>query len=274
MYKIDFNQPLNVHFIGIGGISMSGLAEILHKRNFRISGSDWAASTITEKLEKSGMKIAIGHRPTNITDDTQLVIYTAAVKEDNVEYIEAKKKNIPLMDRATLLGQMMRNYEYPICVSGTHGKTTTTSMVSHVLLSAQTDPTISIGGILDVIDGNIRVGKSDYFLAESCEYCDSFLKFYPYIGIILNVEADHLDYFKDIHHVRRSFHAFAGRVPDEGYLVINGEIYNYEALIEGLTCQIMTYGCDPSFDFSADNIRYNDMGNPSYDFYHKGKKNS
>ncbi len=272
MYKIDFNQPLNVHFIGIGGISMSGLAEILHKRNFRISGSDWAASIITEKLEKSGMKIAIGHRPTNIADDTQLVIYTAAVKEDNVEYIEAKKKNIPLMDRATLLGQMMRNYEYPICVSGTHGKTTTTSMVSHILLSAETDPTISIGGILDVIDGNIRVGKSDYFLAESCEYCDSFLKFYPYIGIILNVEADHLDYFKDIHHVRRSFHAFAGRVPDEGYLVINGEIDNYEALIEGLTCQIMTYGCDPSFDFSADNIRYNDMGNPSYDFYHKGKK--
>lgn len=272
MYIIDFNQPLTVHFIGIGGISMSGLAEILHMRHFHISGSDWTDSDITEKLKSLGMNIAIGHHSSNITDDIQLVIYTAAVKEDNVEYIEAKKKNIPLMDRATLLGQMMRNYAYPICVSGTHGKTTTTSMVSHVLLSAKTDPTITIGGMLDVIDGNIRVGESDYFVAESCEYCDSFLKFYPYIGIILNVEADHLDYFKDIHQIRQSFHAFADRIPEDGYLVINGDIENCEALTDNLSCHIMTYGLDPSFDFSAKHIQYDAMGNPSYMLYHKGKE--
>lgn len=271
MYIIDFNKPLNVHFIGIGGISMSGLAEILHKRGFTITGSDWNRSAITDKLEELGMKVAIGHHPHNITEDVQLVIYTAAVKEENVEYIEARERNIPLMDRATLLGQMMRNYKYPICISGTHGKTTTTSMASLGFLAADTDPTISVGGILDAIGGNIRVGQSDYFLVESCEYCDSFLKFYPYIGVILNVEADHLDYFDDVHHVRRSFNAFAKRIPEEGYLVIHGGIEAYDDIIRDVNCHTITYGLDSSYDFSADNIRYNELGHATYDLYHKGQ---
>jgi UDP-N-acetylmuramate--alanine ligase len=272
MYTINFNKPINVHFIGIGGISMSGLAEILHQKGFKVSGSDMNSSAITKKLSHIGIDVFIGHRPTNISDNTDLVIYTAAVKTDNEEYIAALDRNIPLIDRATLLGQMMKNYKYPIAISGTHGKTTTTSMVSHILLNANTDPTISIGGILNAINGNIRVGHSDYFVTESCEYCDSFLRFNPYISIILNIEADHLDYFKDINHIRNSFTEFASKLPSNGYLVINGDIDNYQEITNNLDCNIITYGKDKSFDFTVENIKYNDEGFPIYDLIHKGEK--
>ncbi|MCT4542770.1 MAG: UDP-N-acetylmuramate--L-alanine ligase [Vallitalea sp.] len=272
MYKINFNKPLNVHFIGIGGISMSGLAEILHQKGFTITGSDWKVSSLTKKLETLNIKVFIGHRESNISDDTNLVIYTSAVKKDNVEYMTALERGLPLIDRATLLGQMMKNYKYPVAVSGTHGKTTTTSMISHILLSAKTDPTISIGGILNAIDGNIRVGHSDYFVTESCEYCDSFLKFNPFLSIILNVEKDHVDYFKDINQVRNSFKTFAHKLPDDGYLIINGDIDNYTELISDLNCHIITYGNNENFNFYASNIRYNELGYPTYDLIHNGNK--
>ena len=205
MYQIDFKKPLAIHFIGIGGISMSGLAEILMKEGFRVSGSDTLESELTDRLAAAGAGIFYGQRTENITDDIDLVVYTAAVHPANPEYAEAVRRQIPMISRADLLGQMMRNYEQAVAVSGTHGKTTTTSMLTEILLTAKKDPTVTVGGILHSIGGNIRVGGSEIFLTEACEYTNSFLSFNPTMEVILNVEADHLDFFKDIDDIRHSF---------------------------------------------------------------------
>ena len=184
MYQIDFDTPISVYFMGIGGISMSGLAEVLLSRGFKISGSDMKQSTLTKSLEQKGALVHYGQRAENITDDIDLIVYTAAISSENPEYQAAQQKQIPMMTRADLLGQIMKNYTTPIAISGTHGKTTTTSMVSEVLLAGNLDPTLSIGGILKSIGGNIRVGTSDYFVTEACEYTNSFLSFFPKISII------------------------------------------------------------------------------------------
>ena len=184
MYKIDFSNPLHIHFIGIGGISMSGLAEILLEENFTVSGSDAKQSALTHMLEEKGARIFYGQRASNIEDSIDVVVYTAAIHPDNPEFACAREKGIPMLTRAELLGQIMKNYEIPIAISGTHGKTTTTSMVSHILLKGDCDPTISVGGILPAIGGNIRVGNSETFVTEACEYTNSFLSFFPKISII------------------------------------------------------------------------------------------
>ena len=173
MYKIDFNHPMHIHFIGIGGISMSGLAEILLKEGFTVSGSDTKESPLTKKLESRGAHIVYGQSAENITPGIGCVVYTAAINRSNPELIEAVAQKIPMLTRAELLGQLMKNYDTPIAVSGTHGKTTTTSMISHILLEADMDPTISVGGILKAIGGNIRVGSSGTFITEACEYTSS-----------------------------------------------------------------------------------------------------
>ena len=237
MYKINFQEPCHIHFIGIGGISMSGLAEILLKEGFTISGSDSKKSELTQKLEADGAIIQIGQRASNISGSIDVVVYTAAIHSDNPELARATELQIPTMTRAELLGQIMDNYSRSIAVSGTHGKTTTTSMISHILLAADTDPTISIGGILDAIGGNIRVGGSDVFLTEACEYTNSFLNFYPKYSIILNIEEDHLDFFKDLDDIRHSFHKFAGNTADNGVLILNGTIKNPDEITKGLTCK-------------------------------------
>ena len=179
MYKINFNQPIRVHFMGIGGISMSGLAEILAAEGFTISGSDVRESDLTRQLSAKGMQIFYSQVASNITDDIELIVYTAAISNDNEEFLCAKAKNIPMLSRAELLGQIMDNYQHSIAVAGTHGKTTTTSMMSQILLSGQCDPTITVGGILKAINGNLRIGQSEYFISEACEYTNSFLHFYP-----------------------------------------------------------------------------------------------
>ena len=189
MYTINFDKPIHIHFIGIGGISMSGLAEILLQEGFTISGSDAKESALTNHLASLGAEIFYGQRASNIIDGIDLVVYTAAIHPDNPEYACAQEKGIPMMTRANLLGQIMTNYQTPIAVSGTHGKTTTTSMASHVLLEGGFDPTISVGGILPAIGGNLRVGHSETFITEACEYTNSFLSFFPKISIILNVDA-------------------------------------------------------------------------------------
>ncbi|MEG1993165.1 MAG: Mur ligase domain-containing protein, partial [Acetivibrio sp.] len=216
MYKINFKEPGHIHFMGIGGISMSGFAELLHTMGFTISGSDNKKSEITTHLETLGIPILYAQVSSNITPGIDLVVYTAAIHADNPEFIAAKERKIPMMDRAEMIGQIMKNYESAIAVSGTHGKTTTTSMISHIMLSADLDPTISVGGILKKINGNIRIGKSGNFITEACEYTNSFLKFHPTIGVILNVEAEHLDFFKDLKDIRNSFHTFASLLPKEG----------------------------------------------------------
>lgn len=264
MYQIDFDHPIHIHFIGIGGISMSGLAEILLAEGFTISGSDMKHSALTDMLEHKGVSIFYRHAASNLTDDIDLAVYTAAIRQDNPEFAALAEKGIPSLSRAQLLGQMMRNYKIPVAISGTHGKTTTTSMVSEILLKAGVDPTLSIGGILQSIGGNIRVGKSDYFVTEACEYTNSFLSFFPKIGIILNVEEDHMDFFHDIYEIRESFHKFASLLPNDGLLIINGGIPGLDTITHGLKCRILTYGADPSFDYSYADLSFDDMACPSF----------
>ena len=265
MYQIDFHKPLHIHFIGIGGISMSGLAEILLGEAFPISGSDSKVSELTQHLEEKGAKIYIGQRASNITDDIDLVVYTAAIHEDNPEFACAKEKGIPMITRAELLGQIMKNYRLPIAVAGTHGKTTTTSMISHVLLEAEADPTISVGGILPAIHGNIRVGNSETFITEACEYTNSFLSFFPKISIILNIDADHLDFFKDLDDIRLSFRRFAELLPADGTLIINADIPDYEEITHELPCNVITYGINSPADYTVSNIAYDKYGRASFD---------
>lgn len=270
MYKINFEKPIHVHFIGIGGISMSGLAEVLLKEGFTISGSDNKRSALTEQLEQEGATIFYGQKAANIIEGIDIVVYTAAIHEDNEEYRAAVEKGLPMLTRAQLLGQLMTNYDIPIAVSGTHGKTTTTSMLTHILLAADTDPTVSVGGILKVIGGNIRVGSSEIFLTEACEYTNSFLEFFPKIGIILNIDEDHLDFFKDLNDIRHSFRKFAELLPSDGYLVINGEIDRLNGITDGLACKVITYGTDSTMDYGAVNISHDELGNASFDFIKKG----
>jgi len=265
MYTIDFKHPVHVHFIGIGGISMSGLSEILLKEGFTISGSDMKASGITAHLEALGAKIYIGQKASNITSGIDLVVYTAAIHEDNEEFAACVAAGLPMMTRAALLGQIMANYERSIAVSGTHGKTTTTSMLSHILLEACADPTVSVGGILDAIGGNIRVGSSDVFITEACEYTNSFFEFFPKYNIILNIEEDHMDFFKDLADIRNSFRRFAPLVPDDGTLVINGEIDDLDYFTAGLKCRVITFGLNGRFDVTAKNISYDSMAHPCFD---------
>lgn len=269
MYKMDFNKPCHIHFIGIGGISMSGLAEILLEEGFVVSGSDNQESDIVSELQANGATIAIGQKAANITRDIDVCCYTAAIHEDNEEYQAAVRENIPMLSRAQLLGQMMQNYKQAVCISGTHGKTTTTSMLSHILLKTELNPTISVGGILDAIKGNIRVGGPEIFLTEACEYTNSFLSFFPTISAILNVEEDHMDFFKDIDDIRNSFHSFARLLPDNGLLVINGDIEKLSSITKGCSCRIITFGANDKNDYTAANIEYNELGYCSYDLYHK-----
>ncbi len=270
MYKIDFNRPEHVHFIGIGGISMSGLAEILLDEHFTVSGSDTRRSALTDKLEEEGARIVYEQKAENLTDDIDVVVYTAAIHEDNEEYSAAKEKGLPMLSRAELLGQLMANYDMPIAVSGTHGKTTTTSMLSMILLEADLDPTISVGGMLPAINGNIRVGNSEYLVTEACEYTNSFLHFFPKISLILNIDEDHLDFFKDLDDIRHSFRQFAELLPADGTLIINGEIDRLEEITEGLPCRVLTYGSDSSFDYSATNVQLDEKGQASFDYVKDG----
>ena len=267
MYQIDFKKPMHIHFIGIGGISMSGLASILLNQHFKVSGSDAHESELTKQLEAEGAILYYGQRASNLDDTPDLVVYTAAIHPDNPEYAAAVAKQIPMLSRAELLGQMMHNFKTPVAISGTHGKTTTTSMTSYIFLEADMDPTISVGGILDAIGGNIRVGGHDTFLTEACEYTNSFLHFFPKISVILNIDADHLDFFKDLDDIRHSFRKFAQLLPDDGTLIVNSEIEHLDQLTKGLTCKIVTYGMDASSDYYASNITFDEFAHPSFDCY-------
>ena len=265
MYQIDFNDPCRIHFIGIGGISMSGLAEILIDEGFQVSGSDIKDTELIEHLRKLGAEIYIGQTASNIKDP-DVVVYTAAIHPDNEEFCEVKRRNIPMMTRAELLGELMNNYGEAINVAGTHGKTTTTSMITEILMEAEKDPTVTVGGILESIGGNIRVGGSEYFVAEACEYTNSFLSFYPTIEVILNVEADHLDFFKDIDDIRHSFRRFIDRLPQDGrgFLVINGDIEDLDYFTGDMGCDYVTYGRSEDNDYSARDISFDELGHPSY----------
>lgn len=266
------NNNQHIHFVGIGGISMSGLAEILNYEGFKISGSDIKESDIVKGLRAQGIKVTLGQKAENIEDGTDIVVFTAAVKHDNPEIIAAEQKGIQIIERATLLGAIMDRYKNSIAVSGTHGKTTTTSMISEIIMAAKLDPTITVGGILQSIEGNIRLGSSDYFIAEACEYFDSFLHFKPYVGVILTIDADHLDYFKNLENIRKSFHKFAGNISDNGTLVINTSIPDYKEIYEGTKSKVLTYGSyNEASDITAANLSVSPKGAYSFDVILHGK---
>ncbi len=271
LYRIDFDRPQHIHFIGIGGISMSGLAQILLKAGFKVSGSDAKKSDLTDLCEQEGAVIYEGQRASNLTDDIDAVVYTAAIHPDNPEYAEAAKRGLPMLSRAQLLGQLMSNYTQSIAVAGTHGKTTTTSMISEILLAAGRDPTISVGGMLPSIGGNIRVGSSDLFVTEACEYTNSFLSFSPTIEVILNIEADHLDFFTDLDDIRNSFRLFAKRLPSDGLLIISGDIPDCEYIIQGLECRIVTTGRSNANDYSAADIVYDENARAEFTLLKGGR---
>lgn len=273
MFTIDFNTPIHVHFIGIGGISMSGLAKILLDRHFTVSGSDAHISDLTTELQQDGCIISYPQSADNITGDIDLVVYTAAIHPDNPELKAAVDAGIPTLTRAELLGQIMKNYHTAVNVAGTHGKTTTTSMITEILLAADADPTISVGGILNSIGGNIRVGRSDLFVTEACEYTNSFLSFNPTINIILNVKADHLDFFKDLDDIRHSFKLFTEKLPSDGTLIINTDIDNYEYFYQDTDCEVITFGSDPAKSmYSASDITYDELGRCTYSLLINGEK--
>lgn len=271
--KLDFeNTYKSIYFIGIGGVSMSGLAEILLQKGLTVSGSDMKKSASTQRLEKLGVKINYGHNYENINDNIDLVVYTAAVKEDNPEILAAKDKNITVVERAVLLGSIMDDYSRSIAVAGTHGKTTTTSMISEILLAADADPTITIGGTLSTINGNIKVGSSEYFVAEACEYHDSFLKFDPFVAVILNIEAEHLDYFKDINQIRTSFKGFAENTSPSGYVIINSADPALDYITKDLKSSVVTFGTDKEKSmWYPENIIHNEDGTNEFDVYFEGR---
>ncbi len=260
----------HIYFIGIGGISMSGLAEIMLNRGYKVSGSDMKHSATTNHLTAQNIDVFVPHSAAHISSDIDLIVYTAAISAQNPELVKARELGIQTVTRSQFLGFVMETYKYPICISGTHGKTTTTSMLAETFISSGLNPTITVGGILKSIGGNIRLGSDDYFITEACEYCDSFLDFSPKLGIILNIEEDHMDYFKDIHQIRHSFLKFAKRIPWDGFLAINGHIDAVDELIKDMSCKVETFGLEPCYDWYAEAIVFDDKACPSFDVYYKG----
>ena len=245
------------HLIGVGGVSMSPLAEVLAGAGMPITGSDMAHSDKTAHLEELGVKVYYGHHAENIEPDAKFIVRTAAVHDDNPEIIRAHEMGIPVFERAEAWGSIMTYYQNALCISGTHGKTTTTSMCTHILMAAEKDPTVMIGGTLPILKAGHRIGHGDTIVLESCEYYDSFLNFFPTVAVILNVEEDHLDYFKGgLPDIEASFHKFAESVPEDGCIVANYEDKNTMDSVAGIDRKIVTFGIDKNADVYADNIRF------------------
>lgn len=264
--KVLNNKKSHIHFIGIGGVSMSSLAKLLLSNGHIISGSDMNMSKNVEELINLGAKIDIGHSSENIKNP-DMIVYTAAVKKDNPELTCGLSKNILTVERCDLLGEIMLLYKNAINISGTHGKTTTTAMMSEVFLDAGLMPTVSIGGDFEKIGGNLNIGKDDFFICEACEYVESFLKFHPFATIILNIEEDHLDYFKDIEHIKGSFLKFANLTDENGFVVINKEDKECVEISKDINRKVYTFGFSDSCDCYAKNIQFKG-GKPTFDVYY------
>ncbi len=269
--KIKLEDIKKIYFIGIGGTSMSGLALMSKMNSFEVSGSDMRACTYTQKLEKNDITVFIGHRAENVPKDADLVVYSAAIHPDNIEMQTAENYSIPLMERSDFLGMLSRLYPETIAVSGTHGKTTTSSLTALTLLNAGLDPSISVGGTIPQIGGNSRVGNSRYFVIEACEFVDSFLHTQHSIGVILNIDEDHLDYFTGgIDQITESFGKFARILPAYGLLVANGDDEHVLSLLPTIKAEIQTFGLNENNYWRADNIAYDEFGKPTFDVYKQG----
>ena len=261
----------NIHMVGIGGVSMSGIAEILQNWGFSVTGSDSTQSAITDKLNSIGIKVTIG-QDTESVKKSDIVVYSAAINKDNPDLVEARKNNIKTVERADFLGEITRCYKNTITIAGTHGKTTTTSMVSLAFLESDMDPSIQVGAILEEINGNNKVGNSENFIIEACEYVESFLKFSPKSAIILNIDNDHLDYFKTFENVKNAFIKYVQLLPEDGFLVVNGDDENCLDLQNHTKAKCITYGItNKHTDFFAVNIVFDENGFPEFDVYQNNK---
>ena len=265
----DYMKPgCRAHLVGIGGVSMASLAEVLHSAGMTITGSDRQASATVAHLRSLGIQVTIGHLPESV-QGAGCVIRTAAVHNDNPEIAAAREAGIPVFERAQAWGAIMQDYKNALCISGTHGKTTTTSMCTHIFMAAEADPTVMIGGTLPLLGADYRVGKGDTIILESCEYCNSFLSFFPTVAVILNIEADHLDFFKDLEDVERSFRAFADRIPENGVIVANCEDENTMTALAGENRPILTFGVEQG-DVHAANLTFH-QGLPTFDVMYQGE---
>lgn len=258
-----------IHFIGIGGSGMCPLAEILHHEGYELSGSDMNEGETLDRIKGYGIPVFMGHAAENIKG-AELVVYSAAIKETNPERQAAKELGIPCIERSVMLGIVTRRYRRSIAVSGTHGKTTTTAMLSQVLIGSGFDPSAIIGGKLPFIGGNSYVGHSDIIVCEACEYVDTFLQLNPFISIILNIDADHLDYFKNLDNIKKSFNKFAHQTT--GLLVINGDDENTLDAVKDVEIEKITYGFGENCDYRAENISADKGVHEQFDLYFKGEK--
>lgn len=261
----------HIHFIGIGGISMSGLAEILMNKGYKVSGTDTKYNSIIQRLEKLGANIYINHDKKNILG-ADLIIYTDAISGNNEELLAAFESGVDITDRATLLGALMKNYPYSIAVSGTHGKTTTTSMIASITNHGVLDPTVLLGGELDDIGGNVKLGSDEYILTEACEYKANILKYFPTTAIILNIDEDHLDYFKDMDHIIQTFVKYGENLEEDSNLVINVDDPHAHNVIEATKANITTFGIKNDCDFKAENIVFSEDGYPTFTLNIKNEK--
>lgn len=266
----DLNKYKHIHLIGIGGISMSAIAETLHNWNHVVTGSDLNKSKITDTLNNHGIKTTIGHDLEN-AKNADLIIYSAAISETDPELLIAKENNVAIVGRGEFVGWLTKIYKEAICISGTHGKTTTTSMLSICFINAKKDPSIEVGAILDDIGGNYRVGNSEYFILESCEYKANFLKFFPNTAIILNIDNDHLDYYKTFDNIVKTIKDFALLVEPDGLLVVNGDDSNCYNLKNAVKSKFISYGIEnENSDFIARNISFDKNGFANFDVYKNG----
>lgn len=256
---------MKIFFIGIGGISMSGLAMICKNLGWEVEGSDREDSNVIHQLEKKGIKVYIGHNKDHITSDIDKVVFTAAVKQDNEEIVKTKELGIELVERSVFLGSIMEEYENSVAIAGTHGKTTTTSMITLIFDKADKHPTSLIGGMFKNIGGNVEIGSSDIFISEACEYVDSFLQFFPKVAVITNIEEDHLDYFEDLAQIKSSFLKFANQVKNDGFVIANGDDENVKDTLKDCKKKVYYYGFKDDNDFVINNLKYDDVGYPIFD---------
>ena len=257
-----------IHLIGIGGINMSAIALLLKHDGNYVTGSDSQNSEIIDNLRNEGIDITIGLNPNNI-DDIDIVIYTKAISDDNEELLRAKELNKEIYSRSEFIGKLSESYKNVICVSGTHGKSTTTGMVSLMLLENELNPTIMVGAKLKEINGTLHIGNKEFLILETCEYKDSFLDFKPTSIIVLNVDNDHLDYFKNIENIKKSFQKFVDLLPEKGYYTFNNDDQNTKEIITDKYS--ISYGIDSAAKLCAKNISYDDLGHPIFDVYYNNE---
>ncbi len=256
----------HIHFIGIGGSGMFPLAQILHAKGYYLTGSDNNETDTLQMVREMGIPVTLGQKAENI-EGADLIVHTAAIMPDNPELIAARESGVPTIERSVLLGEITAHYSDAVCISGTHGKTTTTSMTTQILLDAGIDPTCVIGGKLPAIHGSGRVGKSPVMVCEACEFVDTFLKLYPDIAVILNIDADHLDYFKTMENLIASFRKFAEKATK--VLIVNGDDLNTQKAVSGLDKRILTFGYAPTNDYYPKNIVHVDGVTLSFDLCRK-----